>query len=156
MNILKKVVNRDSLSEYLTSMVIGYLDINLVPHLTHISLIGVVGEPQLGQKLVPVNGLAPQVGQISGVPINSLPQFLQNTFPPLHYLLYFLRQSLKEVFSSNCPYYFAFSEYSTLVFAAGNADIGIFSFPRSVDHASHNSHLDGLGYLFKVFIHCLS
>ncbi|GAH98100.1 unnamed protein product [marine sediment metagenome] len=36
------------------------------------------------------------------------------------------------------------------------ADIGIFSFSRSVDHASHNSHLDGLGYLFKVFIHCLS
>jgi len=44
----------------------------------HISVSGVVGAPQLGQKLVALIGLAPQLGQISGIPISSLPQFLQN------------------------------------------------------------------------------
>jgi hypothetical protein len=49
-----------------------------VPHLGHISVIGVVGAPHPEQKLVPAIGLAPQLIQISGAPVNSLPQFLQN------------------------------------------------------------------------------
>jgi len=48
------------------------------PHLGHILVSGVVGAPQLEQKLVPFTGLAPQLGQNSGLPISSLPQFLQN------------------------------------------------------------------------------
>jgi len=48
------------------------------PQLVHISVRGVVGAPQPGQKLVPAMGLAPQFIQISGIPANSLPQFLQN------------------------------------------------------------------------------
>jgi len=47
----KKVVNRESLSGRSTSMLMGYRVMAT---------------------------LAPQLGQISGVPINSLPQFLQN------------------------------------------------------------------------------
>jgi hypothetical protein len=50
----------------------------LAPHFIHISVSGVIWAPQLEQKPVPLNGLAPQLGQISGVPISSLPQFLQN------------------------------------------------------------------------------
>jgi hypothetical protein len=50
----------------------------LTPHLGHISVIGVVGAPHPGQKLVPLIGLAPQFIQNSGAPVNSLPQFLQN------------------------------------------------------------------------------
>jgi hypothetical protein len=44
----------------------------------HISVIGVVGALHPGQKLVPAIGLAPQFIQNSGVPVSSLPQFLQN------------------------------------------------------------------------------
>jgi hypothetical protein len=49
------------------------------PQLVHISVRGVVGAPQPGQKVVPAIGLAPQFIQISGVPANSFPQLLQNT-----------------------------------------------------------------------------
>jgi len=53
------------------------------PHVIHISVIGVTVAPQFWQKLLPAKGLAPQLGQISGVPISSLPQFLQNIFTSL-------------------------------------------------------------------------
>jgi hypothetical protein len=79
----KKVVNRESLSERSTSILMGYrmgyrVMATLAPHFIHISVSGVIEVPQLEQKPVPLIGLAPQLGQISGVPINSLPQLLQN------------------------------------------------------------------------------
>ena len=49
-----------------------------VPQLVHVSVRGVVGAPQPGQKLVPVTESAPQLTQTSVGPANSLPQFLQN------------------------------------------------------------------------------
>jgi len=42
-----------------------------------------VGVPQAGQKEAAASGFAPQLIQISGVPISCLPQFLQNIFNPL-------------------------------------------------------------------------
>jgi hypothetical protein len=53
-----------------------------VPHLIQISAIGFVAAPHAMQKLLPEVGLAPQPIQISGVPINSFPQFLQNISTP--------------------------------------------------------------------------
>jgi len=52
------------------------------PHLGHTTVSGVVAAPHPGQKLLPLIGLAPQSGQISGFPTNSLPQFLQNIISP--------------------------------------------------------------------------
>jgi hypothetical protein len=63
----KKVVNRESFSERATSMLMGYRVMAI---------------------------LAPQLGQISGVPVNSLPQFLQNIFPSFELILKLLRALL--------------------------------------------------------------
>ena len=82
----------------------------LAPHFIQISVNGVVAAPQLEQKELAAIGLAPQLVHISGVPTNSLPQFLQNIEPPQYSQISCARCSPLIILSAHCKVTFFSSQ----------------------------------------------
>jgi len=69
------------------------------------------------------------------------------------YILNLFHEAGQEILFLHHRYLFPPLKYNAFALAAGDADIGVFSLARAIDHASHYRYFNGLVYFLQSFLY---